>query len=37
MLRQSSNYLLKKDDIGKAKPTTRDLPHPEFSYGMPPP
>jgi hypothetical protein len=38
MLRSTrSNYLLQKDDIGKAKVSTRTLPHPEFTYGMPRP
>ena len=38
-MRQSTgfNYLLQKDDIGKSKPTTRTLPHPDFTYGMPGP
>ena len=27
------NYLVLKDDVGKAKPTTRDLPGPAFAYG----
>ncbi len=29
--------MLKKDDVGKAKPSTRTLPHPEFPYGLPGP
>jgi hypothetical protein len=29
------NHLLLKDGIGKSKPTTRDLPDPEFIYGKP--
>ena len=35
LLGKKSNYLLLKDDVGKAKPTTRDLPKNEFSYGKP--
>ena len=27
------NYLVLKDDVGKAKPTTRDLPAGSFAYG----
>ena len=37
MLRQSYNYLLQKDDVGKSKVSTRTLPHPDFTYGNPPP
>ena len=37
MLRQSYNYLLQKDDVGKAKPSTRTLPHSEHTYGLPGP
>ena len=32
-LGSKSNYLVLKDDVGKAKPTTRDLPQKEFAYG----
>lgn len=32
-LQQSSNVLLVKDDVGRAKPTTRLLPGPDFTYG----
>jgi len=28
------NVLLVKDDVGKAKPSTFDLPGPEFAYGL---
>lgn len=28
-----SNHLLLKDDVGHAKPTTRDLPYQGFTYG----
>jgi hypothetical protein len=28
-----SNHLLLKDDIGRPKPTTRDLPYGGFTYG----
>ncbi len=34
-MRRSYNTLLLKDDIGKAKPTARDLPPAEFTYGQP--
>ncbi len=27
------NYLLLKDDVGKGKPTTRDLPPDGFTFG----
>ena len=37
MLRKSYNMLLLKDDIGKSKPTVRELPQPEFTYGQPVP
>ena len=33
-IRQSKNSLLQKDDIGKSKPSVRDLPHPMHSYGL---
>lgn len=29
------NHLLLKDDVGRSKPTTRDLPYEEFVYGKP--
>jgi hypothetical protein len=29
------NHLLLKDDVGRSKPTTRDLPYEEFIYGRP--
>lgn len=32
-IQQSGNYLLVKDDIGKAKPPVRKLPDSEFTYG----
>lgn len=35
MLGSKKNYLIVKDDVGKAKPTTRDLPDIGFSYGRP--
>jgi Domain of unknown function (DUF4483) len=28
-----NNYLLLKDDIGRSKPTTRELPQNEHAYG----
>jgi hypothetical protein len=28
-----SNHLLLKDDVGRPKPTTRDLPYEGFTYG----
>ena len=34
-MRSSSNYLLKKDAIGKAKQSTHDLPEYGFAYGAP--
>ena len=33
LLGHKTNYLLVKDDVGKAKPTTRDLPHNVHRYG----
>jgi len=34
MLRSTStNYMIQKDDVGKAKPSTRTLPHPDWSMG----
>jgi len=35
LLGSKKNYLLVKDDVGKAKPTTRNLPPEGFSYGKP--
>jgi hypothetical protein len=37
MLKSHSNYMLVKDDVGKSKPSSRDLPKFGFTYGMPPP
>ena len=37
MIKPTSNYMLVKDDVGKAKPTVRDLPQFGFTYGKPPP
>ena len=34
MLRKSTNMLLAKDDVGKAKPSMRTLPEPDFAYGQ---
>ena len=34
-MRSSTNYLLVKDDIGRGKPATRDLPQHGFAYGAP--
>ena len=28
-----TNYLIVKDDVGKSKPSTRDLPSLDFAYG----
>ncbi len=33
LLGSKTNYLIVKDDVGKAKPTTRDLPSLDFAYG----
>lgn len=33
MMRDTKNVLLVKDDVGKGKPTTRDLPTGAFAYG----
>ena len=33
MLKDSHNVLLVKDDVGKSKPSTRDLPPESFSFG----
>lgn len=35
MLRRNTNILLKKDDVGMAKPSTRALPLFGHSYGLP--
>ena len=35
MLRNSKNILLKKDDVGMPKPSTRVLPEFGHSYGLP--
>ena len=35
MLRTSNNILLKKDDVGLSKPSTRELPQFGHSYGLP--
>jgi hypothetical protein len=32
---KGANYLLNKDDVGKSKPTTRDLPEDDHPYGKP--
>ena len=32
---KGKNALLVKDDVGKAKPNTRDLPGEGFTYGKP--
>ena len=34
-MRSSTNYLLTKDDVGKSKPATRDLPEYGFAFGAP--
>ena len=34
-IRQNQNILLKKDDVGLPKPSTRDLPIFGHSYGLP--
>ena len=34
-MRSKSNCLLTKDDIGKSKPATRDIPQFGFAYGAP--
>ena len=33
LLGKPTNYLLMKDDVGRAKPSTRNLPNDHFSYG----
>ena len=35
LLGKKTNMLLVKDDVGLAKPTTRTLPPPDFSFGKP--
>ena len=37
MLKATSNYMLVKDDVGKSKPSVRDLPEFGYTYGKPPP
>lgn len=36
-MRPTHNLLLVKDDVGKAKPTVRDLPYKGHTYGLPGP
>lgn len=36
-MRRAPNLLILKDDVGKSRPSTRDLPHPDFTYGLPGP
>ena len=33
LLGKANNILLQKDDVGKPKPTTRDLPQKDFVFG----
>lgn len=33
MMKETKNVLLVKDDVGKSKPATRDLPIGNFAYG----
>lgn len=35
LLSNNKNYLLAKDDIGKSKPSTRELPPDGFAFGKP--
>jgi hypothetical protein len=35
LLGRHSNYLIVKDDVGRSKPTTRNLPDFQFTYGKP--
>jgi hypothetical protein len=35
LLGKKTNMLLVKDDVGRAKPTTRDLPQDNFAFGKP--
>ena len=37
ILGKKQNYLLVKDDVGKSKPTTRNLPNENFAFGKPDP
>ena len=30
---KKTNYLIVKDDVGRSKPTTRNLPSPDFAFG----
>lgn len=32
-MRKVANHLLLKDDVGRPKPSTRDLPYQDFTYG----
>ena len=34
-MRSSTNILLAKDDVGKSKPSTRDLPQGNHIFGLP--
>ena len=33
LFKKTSNYLLKKDDVGQSKPSVRELPQYGHSYG----
>lgn len=35
LLGKRTNVLLVKDDVGKAKPTTRNIPKGDFAFGKP--
>ena len=35
VLGRRTNYLIVKDDVGKAKPATRKLPGKDFAFGRP--
>ena len=35
LLGKRTNALLVKDDVGKAKPSTRSLPNEDFAFGKP--
>ena len=35
LLGSKANYLIVKDDVGRAKPSTRHLPDFAFTYGKP--
>ena len=37
LLGKKTNVLLVKDDVGRAKPSTRTLPKDEFAFGRPDP